>query len=96
MALSRAPQPLHVSGNWMGGCGCAVQVTVDGESHSMSLRPEVWDSAESSRAKRLTARLPPSCKFYNIYGTGAAAAAGSCRPRAAIPCAVLGWLQSNC
>ena len=48
------------------------QVTVDGQRHSMALSQQVWDYAERTRARRQAARLPPSCRFYNIYGTGEA------------------------
>ena len=58
-----------------------MQVTVGGQSFSMAMSQEVWEHAEQARAERRTARLPPSCKFYNIYGTGRPHSASKRLPR---------------
>lgn len=45
-------------------------VTVNGQDIPLPPTPHLWARADTTLALLASAALPPTCKFYNIYGTG--------------------------
>lgn len=46
------------------------EVEIDGAKIPMAMNPGCWKRAADTRALCATARVPATCQFYNIYGTG--------------------------
>lgn len=45
-------------------------MSVGGASVPLPFNPELWALGQDTHASWKSAKLPPSCSFYNMYGSG--------------------------